>query len=87
MALSSGPRMANNMMATTTQRLNKAILLRRIRNHAVARSDRVSAVGLFGAVLGDGLAAVASTVDCSWVNGGARFMIQGMGSGLFVYQK
>ena len=53
----------------------------------VARSDRASAVGLLGDVLGDGLSAVASAVDCSWVNGGARFMIQGVGSGLFVYQK
>jgi hypothetical protein len=79
--------MANNMMAATTQRLNRAILLRRIRSQAVARSDRASAVGLLGDVLGDGLSAVASAVDCSWVNGGARFMIQGVGSGLFVYQK
>jgi hypothetical protein len=79
--------MANNMMAATTQRLNRAILLRRILSQAVARSDRASAVGLLGGVLGDGLSAVASAVDCSWVNGGARFMIQGVGSGLFVYQK
>ncbi|GAA5200786.1 hypothetical protein GCM10023346_43700 [Arthrobacter gyeryongensis] len=79
--------LAERSMIRLMQRLNKAILLRRIRNHAVARSDRASAVSLFGAVLGDGLAAVASTVDCSWVNGGARFMIQGVISGLFVYQK
>lgn len=76
--------MANSMIATTTHKLRRAILLRRIRSQAVASSDRASAGAALpdvpareGPLLrpagmpslaGEGLAAPGSAVDCSWVN-------------------
>jgi hypothetical protein len=78
------------MMATTTHRLRSATLLRLILIQAVASSERASA-GAAALPSGDvagssGGLPVLGSMDCIWVNGSARFVIQGARSGVFVYQ-